>query len=118
MDHTHAQQHPPRPSNKQRGASRLLQIFISETAHLAWVMRCERVIQNKQHTDDEVGKRWLHAIDNQLTCDHIIAMKIKRDTKHTNLVKHTWGPVLQKHRDIPDDWLNRREVLVGSGHVY
>ena len=116
--YAHMQQHPSKPSTKQRGASRLLQIFITETAHLVWVMRCERAIQNKQHTEDETKARWLRAINDRLTCDRIIATKIKRDTKHTNLVKHTWGPVLQQHQVIPDDWINKREVLVGSGREY
>ena len=82
-----------RKTNKRKGASRLLQILISKTAHLTWVMRCERTIQNKQHTDDEIRARWLQAINDRLTYDRIIAVKIKRNAKHTNLVKHTWEPV-------------------------
>jgi hypothetical protein len=29
------------------GAARLLQILLTESAHLIWVLRCERVIQEK-----------------------------------------------------------------------
>ena len=117
---TNAQRQPnaPTPSIQRRGASRLLQILILETAHLVWVTRCERAIQEKQHSDDEIRARWLNAINNRLICDRIIATKIKRDTKHTNLIKHTWGPILQKNRNLPDHWINNSEVLVGSGRVY
>lgn len=106
------------PPIRTRGASRLLQILISEASHLVWVLRCERVIQDKQHTDSEIKARWLRAINERLTCDRISATKIKRNDAFTNLIKNTWGPLLKKHRTIPDDWLNRSEVLVGSGRAY
>ena len=118
INNAHKQQNAPVPTVKQRGASRLLQIIISETAHLIWVTRCERVIQEKQHSDDETRARWLNTINNRLICDRIIATKIKRDTKHTHLIKHTWGPILQKNRNLPDHWINNSKVLVGSGCVY
>jgi hypothetical protein len=35
---------PQLPNNRPRGASKLLQILISEAAHLIWVLKCERVI--------------------------------------------------------------------------
>jgi ribonuclease HI len=41
----------------QRGATCLLQITISEAAHLIWVLRCERVIQERVHTNDEITSR-------------------------------------------------------------
>ena len=106
---------PQRPPIKQCGASRLLQILVLEATHLIRVMRCERVIQEKQHTEEEIKTRWLCAINNRLTCDRIIAIKIKRDDKNTKLIKHTWGLILQKQHNTPNDWLCRCEVLVGSG---
>ena len=112
-----ANQPERRTPTKWQGATRLLQILISEAAHLVWVLRCERVIQNKQHTDNETKARWLRAINERLTCDRITATKIKRNTKFTNLVKHTWGPILLKQRNTPHNWIHRREVLVGSGSV-
>jgi hypothetical protein len=96
---------------KLQGAFRLLQILILKAAHLVWVMRCERVIQNRQHTDSEAKKWWSRAINTRLTHDRIVVAKIKRDKKYTNLVKQTWGPVLHKDSNI----LYRSEVLVGSG---
>ncbi|KAI0245188.1 hypothetical protein BJV78DRAFT_1140588, partial [Lactifluus subvellereus] len=96
-----------------KGAIRLLQILISESAYLIWVLRCERVIQTRPHTVTEVNSRWHHAINARLTDDKILATKIKRDKKFTQIVKSTWEHVLRKTMDLPDDWITSREVLVG-----
>ncbi len=86
-----------RPRERGRkGAARLATILISEAAHLIWVLRCERVIHNKQHSDNEICTRWRNAINMRLTSDKIIATKIKRENKFTNLIKNTWRPLLTK----------------------
>ena len=104
----------PDLSLEQRGASRLLQITISEAAHLIWVLRCERVIQEKLHSNEEVVTRWLKAINRRLTDDKITATIIKKDEQPvTRLVEATWEEVLKKCSDPPDGWINDREVLVG-----
>lgn len=69
-----------------RGASRLLQILLSESAYLVWTMRN----------------------------DKITASKIKRNKGFTRLVVNTWENVLTKERDLPNNWISMREVLVGS----
>ena len=99
--------------NNPKGAERLLQILISESAYLIWVLRCERVIQERQHTTNEIHNRWLRAINTRLTDDKITATKIKKDKKTIQKVKHTWEHVLKKQTDLPDDWITSREVLVG-----
>jgi RNase H len=99
--------------NNPKGAERLLQILISESAYLIWVLRCERVIQERQHTTNEIHNRWLRAINTRLTDDKITATKIKKDKKTIQRVKHTWEHVLKKQTDLPDDWITSREVLVG-----
>ena len=102
------------PSIRQRGASRLLQIIISEAAHLIWVLRCERVIQEKLHTQEENEMRWYKAINRRLTEDKITATIIKKKEKpFTRLVEATWEEVLKKISDPPDGWIRNREVLVG-----
>jgi hypothetical protein len=98
--------------------SRLATILISEAAHLIWVLRCERVIGGKQHSDDVVSTRWKNAINTRLTCDKIIATKIKRENKFTNLVINTWETLLKKEGPIPHNWINHREVLVGRRPQY
>jgi ribonuclease HI/exonuclease III len=112
---------PPRPDDERRhaprnrkGALRLLQILISEAAHLIWVLRCERVIRKKTHQVDEIKKRWLVVINRRLTEDKIIATKIKRDKAHRLKAKNTWEAVLRKEGEIPDQWIHHPEVLVGT----
>ena len=98
-----------------RGAARLLQILISESAHLIWVLRCERVIQDRPHSAGEIRLRWLRSINARLTDDKILATMIKRDEKTAQKVKNTWEHVLKKQGDLPNDWIDSPEVLVGSG---
>jgi hypothetical protein len=91
-----------------------MKILITETAHLIWATRCERVIQGKEHSEAEITKRWYRAINNRLAEDKIIATKIKRGKLTTRLVTGTWKKLIQKTRGtLPDNWLYRREVLVG-----
>ena len=114
---------PPQPANQERphrdmrrcGASHLLQILLSESAFLIWVLCCERVIQERGHNDQEIRARWLRTINTRLTDNKIIATKLKRNKGFTNLVVSTWEHVLKKERDLPNNWINLREVLVGSG---
>jgi len=54
---------PPQVPMGRRGANRLLQILISESTHLIWVLRCERVIQERPHNDREAEARWFKAIN-------------------------------------------------------
>lgn len=81
---------------KQKGVVRLLQILISEAAHLIWVLRCERVIQDETHHDNEIKKRWTVMINRQLPDDKIVAPKIKRDRTHIQKTKNTWEKVLRR----------------------
>ena len=103
------------PRRIREGKKRLLQILVSESAHLIWVLRCEHVIQEHIHTANETYHRWLRAINTRLTSDKITATKIKRDEKSKKKVKSTWEHVLRKQGDLPDDWITSREVLVGRG---
>jgi hypothetical protein len=70
---------------KQKGASRLATILISEAAHLIWVLCCERVIRERHHSDNEIGTRWKNTINTRLISNKIIATKIKCENKFTNL---------------------------------
>ena len=73
----------------QRGASRLLQILTSKATHLIWVLRCERVIQEKQHSGEEIEARWYKVINRRLTEDKITATIIKHQKNFTRLVEAT-----------------------------
>jgi ribonuclease HI len=106
------QTQPPKTSRIQ-GTSRLLRILISESAHLIWVLRCERTIQERHHEENEIKARWHRAINTRLTNDKITATRVKREKGFTNLIVNTWEQVLNKSGDLPNDWLHMREVLVG-----
>ncbi|KAH9035247.1 hypothetical protein EDB85DRAFT_1863329, partial [Lactarius pseudohatsudake] len=94
------------------GATRLLKIIISETAYLTWTLRCERIIQGKEHTTRATEARWRTSINRRLAEDKATATKIIRNNHYTNIVKNTWGTALRKrHRDLPANWINRNEVF-------
>jgi hypothetical protein len=111
-EHQRIPAQPPRTGHIQ-GVSRLLHILILVSAHLIWVLRCERVIQGRQHRETEIRARWLRATNARLTNDRITATRIKCEKGFTNLIVNTWEQVLQKERDLPNDFLCNREVLVG-----
>jgi hypothetical protein len=90
-----------------------MQILISEAAHLIWVLRCERVIQGKEHSDPEIKKRWLSIINKRLIDDKITATMIRRTITHIRLTRATWEAILMKEGDLPDKWMTNEEVLVG-----
>jgi hypothetical protein len=96
-----------------QGPTRLFQILLFESAYLIWVLRCERVIQEKPLTAGEIRARWLRAINDRLTTDKVTATKIIRTDKFTKLVERTWEPALRKAQDIPANWITSGEVLVG-----
>ena len=99
--------------DNKKGMDRLRQILISESAHLIWVLRCDRVINDKTHTSEEIKSKWLRAINARLTDDKIIATKVRRGKISAELVTSTWQKALQKSSNIPRDWIEDREVLVG-----
>ncbi len=75
---------------EKQGRTRLLQILISEASHLIWVLRCEKVIRGKAHSNQEISARWKKRINDRLTTDRITATKIKRDLNYTQLIDETW----------------------------
>jgi hypothetical protein len=112
-DNNNCNQNEGRTNN--RGKNRLLQIMISESAHLIWVLRCNRVINDRSHTVTEIRSRWIKAINTRLTEDKVIATKIKRDKTSIRLVRQTWEDILKKDTNtpLPHDWVHNRVVLVG-----
>ena len=109
----HQEGYHPRQYCNRKGASRLLQIILSESLHLIWVMRCERVIQDKRHSSQETKKRWLNAINTRLTQERIVATKVKRNQTFTDLVKATWKPALTANGRHPNNWPFTSEVFSG-----
>jgi len=93
---------PPRPHRNFRGASRLLQILLSESIHTIWVLRCERVIQEKTFTDAEIKNRWRQAIQKRFHQDKIRATTVMRKKASINLIKATWKPALTANGRLPN----------------
>ncbi|KAG1728984.1 ribonuclease H-like protein [Suillus paluster] len=106
------------PKNKahaaaKKGAARLLRILISESAYLIWTLRCERVIREATTTENNIIKRWIHAIDKRLQIDRVIATKHKRNQKAIAQVQNTWADVITIDTLLHKDWVTTLEVLVG-----
>ncbi|KAF8261866.1 hypothetical protein EI94DRAFT_1460021, partial [Lactarius quietus] len=76
-------------------------------------LRCDRVINDKSHSIEEIKAHWLKAINSRLTDDKIIATKIRRGKVNQKLVESTWQKALQRYSTIPRNWIYNREVLVG-----
>jgi hypothetical protein len=102
-----------RTPHQGKGPTRLLQILISESGHLIWILRCERAIQGKNISETEAKARWHKAINRRLTEDKITATKIRPDKRTIRKVRFTWEAALRKSQVLPDRWLHNREVLVG-----
>ena len=95
-----------------KGATRLLKIIISEAAYLIWTLRCAKAIRGQDHSQNEVEAAWRSVINRRLTEDKVLAMKVLRKSPYINMVKSTWGTaLLKRHRDLPDNWINRNEVF-------
>ena len=103
---------PHRKKQPNQGATRLLKILISESAYLIWTLRCERTIRGQHHTEREVAATWRKIINRRLSEDKTTAIKVLRRKSYISLVKSTWNEALRKrHRNLPDDWINRNVVF-------
>lgn len=100
------------------GTTRLFRILISESAHLIWRLRNERVINAKDPaTTREIRNRWLKAINNRLRIDCALTNGIKYGKRAIDkkLVQKTWCNVLKDEENLPKDWTWEAGVLVGVG---
>ncbi|KAG0693370.1 RnaseH-domain-containing protein [Suillus ampliporus] len=92
---------------------RLLRILISESAHLIWVLRCDRTINGVQHSEQSITKRWMTILNKRLQTDRITAKTIIRKEKYRNLVTSTWSDVITTNTNHNKNWAIALEVLVG-----
>ncbi|KAJ7161386.1 hypothetical protein C8R43DRAFT_1063516 [Mycena crocata] len=100
------------------GKTRLYRILVSESAHLVWRLRNERVIQEKGPASArEVHNRWLKAVNNRLQIDCAMTNKKKyfKKAMRASVVKETWGKVLKNEDRLPKEWFRETGVLVGVG---
>ncbi|KAJ7699515.1 hypothetical protein B0H17DRAFT_926241 [Mycena rosella] len=60
------------------GTARLFRILVSESAHLIWCLKCERVIQEKDPaSNQETKNRWLKLMNNRLELDCLPTNEVK-----------------------------------------
>ncbi|KAJ7274618.1 hypothetical protein C8J57DRAFT_1062600 [Mycena rebaudengoi] len=98
------------------GDARLYRIIISESAHLIWKLRCERLIQNEGRypTDEEIRNRWVHAMNTRLDTDcRMTGKKYGKKALPKDTVLRTWHGTLLNEEYLPDDWTGEDGVLVG-----
>jgi ribonuclease HI len=101
-----------------KGTTRLFRIIVSESAHLIWRLRNERVIQEKNPASvQEIRNRWCRAINNRLTLDCMLTnvAKYAKKSIKKSLVKGTWCKVLKDEDYLPAEWTRETGVLVGVG---
>jgi ribonuclease HI len=79
------------------GASRLLQILISETAHLIWALRCASVISDKKLTAEAAKRVWWSKINTRLRLDRAVALNADKSRKAIKRLKRTWAPLVVKY---------------------
>ena len=113
---------PAYKDNKGRmlkGKNRLYTIIMSESAHLIWKIRCEWRISREEnrdrlHTEAELEKKWVSAINTRLKLDVLATNKRKYGIKaiQPDLVKRTWTGVVKGETSTTEDWTNNPGVLV------
>jgi ribonuclease HI/endonuclease/exonuclease/phosphatase family metal-dependent hydrolase len=99
-------------------ASWRLQIFISETAHLIWAMRCERVIQGKASSTRSAKARWWAKMNVRLRTDRSVAHRSPRKKKDISKMAAIWRPLVDRLGTCNDttydeDWLTTPGVFSG-----
>ncbi|KAJ6594763.1 hypothetical protein B0H19DRAFT_919145 [Mycena capillaripes] len=100
------------------GTTHLYRILMSESAHLIWRLRCERVIREQDFASNrEIHNRWLKSINNRLGMDCALINGAKWGKKVIKklLVLVTWSKTLKNEDNLPKDWTWETEVLVGIG---
>ncbi|KAJ7063831.1 hypothetical protein C8F01DRAFT_984090 [Mycena amicta] len=103
-----------RNGRREKGAERLYQILVTESAYLIWLLRNERVIQNDgaPHTEDEIHNRWISAMNARLKLDCVLTYKkYGKKGLPASVVQGTWKGTL-KGETLPEDWTGIG-VLVG-----
>ncbi len=91
-------------------------ILCTETLHLIWKLRCERVIQNEgtQFTKREVTNRFYATIEARLNLDRRTAAMAKgKKALKPKDVEAIWRPVINDVDNLPPNWVTKSGVLVG-----
>ncbi|KAJ7432750.1 hypothetical protein B0H11DRAFT_1759784, partial [Mycena galericulata] len=100
------------------GTTRLRKILITESAHLIWLTRNERVIQQSgPAASAKIQNRWIKTINNRLKMDCAMTDEFKWGKKalKVSLVKGTWKKTLKGERTLPNVWPKTGVNETGDG---
>ena len=99
--------------------NRLYRILVTETAHVIWVLRCERRITNSddpghQHTEDAVGNRWHRRINERMQIDCLLTNTFlyERKALGTKKVYATWASCSTSTETFHREWCRHPGFLV------
>ncbi|KAI0341943.1 hypothetical protein BDW22DRAFT_1441667 [Trametopsis cervina] len=105
----------PRP-----GTTRLFQIVVTESLHLIWRLRCERVIEfdsdrSRWPTPSRIRREWYTSLDKRLALDMALTSRAIQPSRglSTTLALATWSGTLEREADLPENWIYSTGVLVG-----
>ncbi|KAH9851555.1 RnaseH-domain-containing protein, partial [Lenzites betulinus] len=110
-----------KPKTKTDSAARLARIVVTETAHLLWKLRCERVIgkedgSTRRHSESDVVKRWIKRLNERMSIDRGLVASGRKEKRRgitKEKVLDTWRAVLTDDSEMEEDWIGRKGVLVG-----
>ena len=101
--------------------NRLYRILITESAHLIWVLRCERRIANEDnprnyHSEETVKNRWYKKINERMQIDCLLTNRYLYENRalRTKVVYNTWADCSTNTEDLHRDWCRHPGVLVGK----
>ncbi|SJL00669.1 uncharacterized protein ARMOST_03982 [Armillaria ostoyae] len=100
----------------KRGTERFRRLLVSESAHLIWKIRNDRVINERSnYTPREVEQRWLNAMNRRMRLDCTLPdkKKFRKKAIQISLVLKTWQGTLLQESSLPEDWTRENGVLVG-----
>ncbi len=104
---------PPRPGDTTppqplHGKNRLFAILTSESAHIIWKLRCDRLLRleddpERRHSVQEIQNRWMLSLNNRLKTDIIQTNKTKYGALALpeTTVLTTWSGILQDNETLP-----------------
>jgi hypothetical protein len=97
--------------------SRLYRILVSESAHLIWKLRLERIIGGKPpHSEREITRRWRKCVENRIAIDcMMMSKKYGKRTLTKRLGKGTWTKVVIDADILSEPFIGGTGVLAGRG---
>ncbi|KAF8240546.1 hypothetical protein L208DRAFT_1232612, partial [Tricholoma matsutake] len=105
---------------KLHGKNCLFEILVTESAHLIWKLRCEKVIKfervpDKFHSPDEIHNRWVAQVNRRLHLDILSTNRKLQDRSALTqgIVLQTWSGVQKDEDSLPNNWIWQQGVLVG-----